>query len=505
MSLQRQISNVMSGRRRKIALIGLGLHAQRIYYPLLAKYGRKLNVELSLVVDLKSARSSIVKYLEKYVYQPKEMLFLCDEGNKPGKSQIPDDHHKPLYNLIKKHDIDGVIIATEPLVHKMYANFFLRNNISILMDKPITIRENVISNLHAAKGLFQDYLDLKETYLEGKRKNPFLCFIILAQRRFHPAYVKLCQLIEEISQRVNIPITSIHSYHCDGEHRTPFEIADQSYHSYNQGYGKVGHSGYHCLDILQHLVRTSYASCSGKDFDSIKVNSTMVRPLDLIGQYTIDDYKSLYGEKAYEKLDPYHSKEKELEKILAQCGEVDSFVQLRYMKDKKIITMATANLQHNGFSNRSWLSNKGRNLYKGNGRVRHESHVIQQGPFQSLHLHSYQSIFDTTQDSDKRYVAGGVDHLDVTVYRNPHVATSDVGTFSKFSIKDLETEYMSGYSHGHQENSRALGFFAFVDCLHGQTGLGDASDFLSHELSTRLISNIYESHILSDTVVCKIE
>lgn len=59
-------------------------------------------------------------------------------------------------------------------------------------------------------------------------------------------------------------------------------------------------------------------------------------------------------------------------------------------KDNVAIGNITINLLHNGFARRTWL-NPGDDLYKGNGRVKHEHYSIQQDSFQNIQIHSYQS------------------------------------------------------------------------------------------------------------------
>lgn len=42
----------------------------------------------------------------------------------------------------------------------------------------------------------------------------------------------------------------------DTRWRLPAEIVSQDYHPYNQGYGKLSHSGYHCVDMVNCFLRT---------------------------------------------------------------------------------------------------------------------------------------------------------------------------------------------------------------------------------------------------------
>ncbi|CAM5730741.1 hypothetical protein SMICM304S_00746 [Streptomyces microflavus] len=81
------------------------------------------------------------------------------------------------------------------------------------------------------------------------------------------------------------------------------------------------------------------------------------------------------------------------------------------------MTLGSINLVHNGFSQRGHFTPARANLYKGNGRVRHESHTIQQGPFQAIHFHSLQTLGGDTHDGDA-YGIGSQGHVEVHVFRN---------------------------------------------------------------------------------------
>ena len=87
------------------------------------------------------------------------------------------------------------------------------------------------------------------------------------------------------------------------------------------------------------------------------------------------------------------TEKEELLKIYKEKNEAEvdanSIISLSY--NGIPVTNITLNLIHNGFSRRSWLNSNMKDLYKGNGRVRHEYHNIEQGCLQNIQIHSYQS------------------------------------------------------------------------------------------------------------------
>src|SRR3989338_11535989 len=90
---------------------------------------------------------------------------------------------KELDLLIKNEKIDGIIISTEPKAHKVYAEWALKNNINILMDKPIAAPLHPSTNIQSARTIYQDYLDLENLLKQSKAK-----FYVVCQRRNHKGY-----------------------------------------------------------------------------------------------------------------------------------------------------------------------------------------------------------------------------------------------------------------------------------------------------------------------------
>ncbi len=108
-----------------IILIGCGPHSKRVYLPAI-KNIEYLN--LKLVVDLESQSLSVVSSLNEF---PETELLLIE----PFDNSLPSDLSNHLTKYIVANNISGVIIATEPLVHKAYAEWAIENGLNILMDK----------------------------------------------------------------------------------------------------------------------------------------------------------------------------------------------------------------------------------------------------------------------------------------------------------------------------------------------------------------------------------
>jgi predicted dehydrogenase len=474
--------------KKNVLLIGCGYHARRIYVPYLAE---SRGINLCAIVDLISQKDGIEAYLKK---KSLSGIDLCYTDVSDISDDLKDHEIQSLNDLIKKHDLDAVIIATEPLAHFKYAKWALGEGLHVLMDKPITTEVDVSTDVQKAKKLYADYLRLKELYtLAGQGKN--IVFTLQAQRRHHKGFKRARDLVIEMAKKTDCPVTSIQAFHSDGQWRFPREILEQSYHPYNQGYGKMSHSGYHNLDTAVWFAQAAMDAIDiNKSYNNFEVYAQVTRPVDFFQQLTPRDYLSLFPDIPKESL----VSSNDLKAMLLDSsgehvtGELDAHTLIALRHDDTTITNIGSHAVHNGFSQRNWISAQGRDLYKGNGRVRHESYIIEQGPFQCIIINSYQSQ-EMMKGSLDKHVVGGEYHYDIHIFRNstlfPEYKPYELITMEEIdSILDLE------YSRGHQENARRDCVDEFIQYMNKNVlPENQESNFLSHELSTQLLSALYQS------------
>ena len=356
------------------------------------------------------------------------------------------------------------------------------------MDKPISTPLNLASDINAVKQISKDYYDILKLYRIQKKQNPNLIFELLAQRRYHIAFHKIKDLVVEVSKRTGVPITSFQTIHCDGQWRMPTEIIEQNYHPYNQGYGKCSHSGYHSIDIMDWLVRASILNDNQK-IRNIEVVSNFMYPKDFINQLPYENYIKMFNSTV-----PVKYPKDIYTKLVKNYGEMDAQIGISYKnKNNDITTMGQFSLLHNSFSQRNWESAVNRDLYKGNGRIRHEMHYIVQGPFQTIIYESYQSEEILNKKTSHSNV-GGEYHLDIHVFRNSKMF-SDWKSYEKISIDDLENHIMKGYSRGHQEDARRLAIVNFIKSITNKN-IQRFSDIEDHSESVEILTSIYKSALL---------
>jgi len=469
-----------------VLLIGCGPHAKRVYLPALNKLQDQYGISLKSVVELNSQKDTTMR-ATKELFEDVDFLFTPPFKN---AYAIPAKFEKLLDDTVAKHGINGVIIATEPLSHMQYALWALKRGLHILMDKPISTHKNVSNSIAQADMLATDF-----TRLIAKR-DPSKAFVINAQRRYHPGFQYVLEQIRSVAEEYHVPITAIQSTHCDGQWRLPKEVLTQEYHPYI-GYGKVSHSGYHLIDIISRFVQSSFIS-SGKSFDKIGVYSSFVKPSGLLKQQTRDDYVSVFGEQ-YEGVNEYN--DGQLAELYAKAGEaeVDSSSLITLFNHGHPTANISLNLMHNGFARRDWIL-PGSDLYKGNGRVKHEYHNIEQGPYQNIQIHSYQANDKHEANTEDDYSLGGNNHFDIYIFRNSGILGGK--PLQVITSKDLAEKMNHDSSKLVIEQVKHRVVREFVEIMSGEREPSDTqSDLSTHALSAELMSLIYKSGIKRKEVV----
>jgi hypothetical protein len=464
-----------------LILIGCGPHSKRVYLPAIQKMS---GVKISLVVELASQRKVTQQILSNF--DNCEVIY-----TEPFQNEVPIHLAKHLNKHITEKGVNGVIIATEPMIHKVYVKWALKEGLNILLDKPITTRKNVVSDINQAKGVLADYDELVIDY-QNLQKTRNTVFMVNSQRRFHKGFQFVIEKIKEVTEITNCPINFIQAYHSDGQWRFPYEIVTQDYHPYCFGYGKASHSGYHIFDTAMEFYKASITpQKKATEFD---IYSSFLQPNGFFEQFGKDDYNEIFKE------DIDHQDRWDTEKIYDQCkefGELDLSSIITLKKDGVSIANININLIHNGFSGRTWIK-PGEDLYKGNGRIKHESYHIQQGPFQSIQIHAYQGCHKHYLDNGLEDYLGGKNHFDVLVFRNPLISNGKPQP-SVYKLTDLfDQSDKESASSIMMEQVKFKVVKEFVDFIEGSISKNDVtSQIEDHRTSVQIMSGVYCSHIMS--------
>src|SRR5438128_2542028 len=124
----------------KLIVVGVGPHARRIYLPALKQLQAKYDVEVTVTIELISTQHQTKEFFKTLGLQTE--FFFVD----PFFASLPKNVRLQLDRFVEEKGINGVIIATEPLSHKAYAEWALTKGLHILMDKPISSRKRVVSD-----------------------------------------------------------------------------------------------------------------------------------------------------------------------------------------------------------------------------------------------------------------------------------------------------------------------------------------------------------------------
>lgn len=471
----------MRVERINLLIIGVGPNADKTYLPAIQSLQNKTPVTVQAVVDITDAQSDVVHRLKNRGFDPSSIKQYYSKGLTASGRLLAKDVTE-LDKIVTERSINAVIISTEPLSHKAYALWAMRHNLPVLMDKPIVARTNTAHSPTAARGLYKDYLEILDAY----QRSSAPVFSISAQRRYHPGFEFVFSKITEIRDKFNIPVTGMQSLHADGQWRLPNEVISQIYHPYSI-YGKVSHSGYHFIDVLARIIKLSYGPAMSKNIDQLGVMTSFVEARGLLNQLNQDDYTRVFGPE-YKKVSPLTTAE--LHAAYEGFGEVDVSTIIQLLHDNDVVANFTLNLQHNSFSRRSWLM-PGKDLYKGNGRVKHEYHSIYQGPLQNIQIHSYQQsdTFDASIDNNK---IGGSSHFDVHIFRNAAVTGSK--PLEIYTMRDIfdDISELGISAHDQIKYSMAEEFFDFLLGKIDKTQL--VSELDDHQLSALIMSLIYQAN-----------
>jgi predicted dehydrogenase len=464
-----------------LLLIGCGPHARTFYFPALRRLGSTYEARIKAVADLVGQRGSVEGFLQEF--DPScERLYLD-----PFCGPLPPTVSRALCGLVKRHRIDGVIVSTDPLSHKAYAEWAMQQRLHLLLDKPITSRVNAALDVAEAQGIEEDYRQLAQSYERAWSEHKTI-FSVCAHRRYHPGIDRAIEEIREVSARTGCPVTNIHAYHCDGQWRLPMEMLTQAHHSYFDGHGKVSHSGYHFLDCVIRLWRAGMSS--GKGADQLEVTSSFVRPRGILRQLTKADYSKLFGKDYLEacKLD-----DAGLQAGMADFGEIDAETTVTFLAEEEPVALASISLLHNGFSRRAWLE-PGADLYKGNGRVKHEQHRIHVGPFICVQIHSYQAKDKHGACTADDFEIGGNNHFELVIFRNAKMLGGG-RPVERLRLDQLGCTGALDPSRLHIDQIKEGAVSEFLSFIRGDlTREQLRSDLSDHAMSVRLMSAVYRSY-----------
>lgn len=468
----------MTEKTINLMIAGVGPHARRFYLPAIAALGGQFNCRLVAAIELESGRDTAMRALRENGLSAE-----CLTVNR-FESKLPDDTKMALDSAANRLCTNALIVATDPLAHLPFVLWALERGMDVLLDKPISTRRNAVSNLEAAQGIENDFGDiLKAINQSGLQRQSVVS--VCAHRRYHPGIEEAIRIIRDVCRKTGCPVTDIHAHHADGQWRLPEEIRTQDHHSYHSGHGKASHSGHHFFDCVYRFFKAGEAS--GKMADAMRVYSTFIQPSGLLWQLNYADYLRLFGE-AYNEACPYSDEQLTLQ--FRDFGEVDLNAAITFLHKDLPVGQASLNLLHNSFSRRGWLQ-PSKDLYKGNGRVKHEHHRIHVGPFMTVSIHSYQSKSNHATNNLDELQLGGNNHFEIHVFRNSSILGGK-------EVEIIQLDKLAGFDHDklfieQVKDDVVVEFFRYLSGQLPRKSL--RSPLEDHAIPVQMLSAVYESHV----------
>jgi len=471
----------------RLLMIGGGPHATRFYLPGLDRFGASFPLRLLGLVELPEVAESLRSRRSWPGNSPPEIIVADPFSG----HRLPPALAAALDSFVGERKINAVIVCTDPTTHRPYADWAITRGLHLLMDKPVSTRDHVVVSPEAARGLFDDFEHLRRLH---ETRSPSAVFSLCVHRRYHPAFEFAESLLREVAGRTGCPLTHYHAYHSDGQWRLPAEIISQSHHSYNRGHGKLSHSGFHFLDCITRMHRAG-AEASGKSPDRANILATCLQPDGLLHQLSESDYLRLFGP-GYAERSP--GPDRSLLPAFGKFGEIDLDAIIDFEKDGVTVGKTNLTLLHNGFSRRCTLL-PGKDLYKGNGRVKHEEHRLHVGPFLCIHMLSWQAKDKHDQSSAAEdFHPGGNNHFDIHVFRNAGIIGG--APHETFTLQDLApASFDPARLFIEQVKEQALK--EFLQAVLGRIPPENLkSPFSVHRDTVRLMTAVYQAISRKETI-----
>lgn len=455
-----------------VVLVGLGPHARRIY----VHYFKANGLRPAVVVELESQRAACEAALKDWGFSDTLLVTVPDDAR--DADTLPPATVAALDRALAQKRVTHALLSTEPKAHYAYLTYFLARDIHTLTDKPITAPRHVGTDPSATARIQSEFDTLMRLYqlaqLNGTRLD------VQCQRRFHPAYLRLRQLVGDLVATHGVPVTYLDVYHCDGMWNMPNELLTRENHPYKYGYGKLYHSGYHFIDLMAWLMQPERWPHHTQP-TSAEVYTAPVRPLDHMRMINAQAYERLLGAGG-RRLAPYFTKAQR--PTFAHFGELDLHGVIQFRHHDDTVCTATLNLMNTGFSRRSWAALPA-DTYKGNGRVRHERLNLSIGPLANIQVHSYQAREIKERELGHASV-GDVEHFDIYIFRNVDLIGGQ--PVEKITVHDVMGDQTGqGSFIGYNEQARET---CLLNFLFGGPRLSDLAD---HAFTTQLLAGLYAS------------
>lgn len=327
--------------------------------------------------------------------------FCCD-------GKIKKEDKQALNSLVKRLEINGIIVITEAIAHLSYLKWGAQIGIPCLVEKPLTSYNGITHELSKAKQILKDYEALK---VSCEQKESFIS--IVSQRRWNKAFLFIKERIEEIFQKYEVPVSLMRGMKNKGDWMGPKQLISKENHPYKYSYGVLSHTGYHPIDIMDYT--------TSKIFSSLNVNR-----LEVFGQMSFP--KDIFFATKKAKI----FKENPNRYGLKELGECSVNGVYTYFKDLVKVCLVNIQISNNGICQKDFKKPEGCIWEQTPGTIRQEAYTWTQGPFQEIDFEIYQ---DKSGRHSSIYEYGGDNYGLITIKKNGKKRNVE-----KISLEEFEIE-----------------------------------------------------------------
>lgn len=229
-----------------LLLVGVGPHAHYKHLPQIQKAILSGLAGSYSILELESSRARLEALLPSLPVQPKRIELVPDRRQEGVWYSVESDD--ALAALCAELPSLKIILATEPKAHYPYLKWCIAHQRDCLVDKPITIPMSPAGVLKPARltAELSELLDLAHSSPGN--------YSVMTPRRYHRVYELARRYVAGYVRKFGVPVTYVSIYHGEGVWNTPPEYVEREDHPYKYGYGKLLHSGYHYVDLLQRFL-----------------------------------------------------------------------------------------------------------------------------------------------------------------------------------------------------------------------------------------------------------
>ena len=156
---------------KNLLIFGIGPHTRSNHIPVLLGEIASGTIGKLVGVDIQESFQVVSRFISTLGSSAFPIFYIpLLDGT---ADSIPQSVCETLDSLTDKFSIDAVIVANHPSVHRVCAQWALSRGLSVLLDKPISVRDNCSTDKQQAASIHNDFLQLASLYDKMTRQQSY--------------------------------------------------------------------------------------------------------------------------------------------------------------------------------------------------------------------------------------------------------------------------------------------------------------------------------------------